>query len=207
MERNLEYLNRHRIIYRRLPITDIPDEEFEWGWYYRQGTHECYTLFTSKAKINTFKSLKWHLLVLWYLNPQLGVDDFQALAEVISNKKHGFVTFDLSKTNLDRIIHDVSMMDLEEPPKNKVRKVIFRYGCGLSINEKLGIVGKLVGRTKKIDTGDVYECMIGLHHEGSKITTRRISEILQVSTRTVHRYMCEDLKREKELLNRELIEE
>ena len=69
--RNLDYLIKRRIIYRRSPITDKPTESFDWGDYYENGTYECYELFRSKAKITTYKSLKWHMLVLWYLNPQL----------------------------------------------------------------------------------------------------------------------------------------
>ena len=69
-ERNLDYLNRRRIIYRRNPIDDKPSEVFEWGNFYEEGTHECYTLFSTKAKINTYKSLKWHLYVcLLYTSP------------------------------------------------------------------------------------------------------------------------------------------
>ena len=45
---------------------------------------------------------------------------------------------------------------------------------------------------------------IDIHDLGQKITIKRISEALRVSSRTVHRYMCEDLKREKELLNKQL---
>ena len=82
-ERNLNYLNKHRIIYRRDPLTDKPTESFDWGDYYENGTYQCYTLFRSKAKITTYKSLKWHLIVLWYLNPQLDQDQFEKLARVI----------------------------------------------------------------------------------------------------------------------------
>ena len=32
--------------------------------YYEDGTHECYELFRSSAKITTYKIFKWHLLVL-----------------------------------------------------------------------------------------------------------------------------------------------
>jgi len=78
-ERNMKYLNQQRIIYRREPITDIPTETYEWGSYYENGTHECYDLFRSRAKITTYKSLKWHMLVLWYLNPDLTQDDFELL--------------------------------------------------------------------------------------------------------------------------------
>ena len=89
----LEFLNRNRIIYRRYPISDTPTETYEWGWYYKDGTHECYELFKSSAKINTFRSLKWHLLVLWYLNPQLSTNDFKELANFIADKDSVFITF------------------------------------------------------------------------------------------------------------------
>ena len=80
--RSLDYLNHKQIIYRTTP-KDKPTKKDDWGLYYEDGTYDCYDLFRSKAKITTYKSLKWHLLVLWYLNPQLDPDDFQQLAEVI----------------------------------------------------------------------------------------------------------------------------
>ena len=56
-ERNLDYLNKNRIVYRRDPIFDMPDEETKDYKLYTKGTHECYELFRSKAKITSFKSL------------------------------------------------------------------------------------------------------------------------------------------------------
>ena len=67
----MHYLNKNRIIYRRLPINDKPSHEFDWGKFYENGTYEYYSLFFSDAKITTVKSLKWHLYVLWYLNPNM----------------------------------------------------------------------------------------------------------------------------------------
>ena len=203
-ERNLEYLNRHRIVYRRMPITDKPDQENECYMFYLNGTHECYELFRSKAKITTYRSLKWHLLTLWYLNPQLDQDDFMQVAEVIANKEHGFISFNMHPELLRKIVYEVSMCDLEEPPKNKLRKVIFKYGNGLCKEEKLRVVGELIGRSKRIHEDDIYECMIDLNDMGKKITIGRIAGLLDCSTRTINRNMCEELKREKELLNQQL---
>ena len=134
-ERNLKYLNNNRIVYRRLPITDIPTEENWMYMYYKDGTHECYELFRSKAQITTYKSLKWHLLVLWYLNPQLDQDKFASLAFYICTKHNGFVSFAIHDDLLRKIVYEVSMLDLEEPPKNKLRKVIFKPNCGLTKEE------------------------------------------------------------------------
>ena len=202
-ERNLEYLNKHRIVYRRMPITDKPDVEATYWDHYIDGTYECYELFRSKAKITTYKSLKWHLLVIWYLNPQLDQDKFEDIAYVIANKDHGFITFTIPDQLLKQIIYEVSMCDLEEPPKNRIRKVIFKPST-LSKEEKLRIVGELIGRTKKFHGDDVYDIMLMLNHGGWKITIARLAKGLDCSTRTVHRNMSEELKREKELLNQQI---
>ena len=203
-QRNLTYLNNNRIIYRRLPTTDKPDIDNKQYMFYENGTHQCYELFRSSAKINTYKSLKWHLLTLWYLNPTLNPDKFTDLAEYISHKPNGFVTFNIKQDALNKIIYEVSMSDLDRPPKNKLRKVIFKPFTGLSKEQKLSIVGSLIGVTNKICTDDIYHCMIDMHDWGKKITIGRIAGLLDCSSRTIHRHMCEDLKREKELLNQQL---
>jgi len=202
-DRNLEFLNRRRIVYRRNPITDKPTQENECYMFYEDGTYECYELFRSKAKITTYKSLKWHLLVIWYLNPQLTQDEFEEIAYVIANKSHGFVSFNIGDRLLDKIIYEVSMCDLEQPPKNKLRKVIFKPTT-LSKEEKLRVVGELIGRTKKIHPDDIYDSMITLIEFNTKITIKRLAFNLHCSTRTIHRNMSEELKKEKELLNQQL---
>ena len=203
-ERNMKWLNKHRLIYRQLPTTDTPDIETKEYMFFEDGTHQCYELFRSKAKITTFKSLKWHLLVLWYLNPQLSPDMFDDLVEIICYKPNGFVSFNISPASIERIMHEVYMSDLDKPPTNKLRKVVFKPFTGLTKEQKLSIVGSLIGVTNKIHADDIYDVMLQLHDDNKKITIKRVSELLNVSNRTVYRHMCQDLKREKELLNQQL---
>ena len=207
MSRNLTYFNNNRIVYRRDPINDKPDQENECYMFYLNGTYECYHLFTSKAKITTFKSLKWHLLVLWYLNPQLDQDQFMVVAEILAHKPNGFTSFAIHADLLRKIVYEVSMLDLDEPPKNKMRKVIFKANNGMCKEEKLRIVGQLLGRSKRIHKDDIYDLMLSLNHSGWKITIQRLAVRLNCATRTIHRNMCEELKREKELLNKQLCED
>ena len=202
--RNLKYLNDKRIVYRRDPITDKPDQENEYYMFYLNGTYECYTLFASRAKITTYKSLKWHLLVLWYLNPKLDQDEFMKIAEVISIKEQGFTSFTIHIDLLKKMVYEVSMLDLDEPPKNKLRKVIFKYGNRLCKQEKLRIVGRLIGKSKSVTKGDIYDLMLSINDSDRKITIKRLANYLNCSTRTIHRNMCTELKREKELLNKQL---
>ena len=203
-ERNLTYLNNKRLIYRRLPTTDKPDIDTKEFMYYKDGTHQCYELFRSTAKITTYRSLKWHLLVLWYLNPNLNQDDFIQLAEYIVHKPNGFVSFNVSERLLEKVIYEVSMSDLDRPPKNKLRKVIFKPFSGLTKEMKLSIVGQLVGQSPRVCSDDIYAVMIDMHDMGKKITIGRIAGLLDCSSRTIHRNMCNDLKKEKELLNQQL---
>jgi hypothetical protein len=206
MSRKLNYLNNNRIVYRRFPIKDIPTFENDIYMFYEQGTHECYELFRSKAKITTYKSLKWHLLVLWYLNPNLDQDQFMKLAEVICHKPNGFTSFAIHADLLRKIVYEVSMLDLERPPRNKLRKVIFKPLTRISKEEKLRIVGELIGRTKRVHADDIYQCMLDLNDMSKKITIGRIAGLLDCSSRTIHRNMGTELKREKQLLNKQLNE-
>ena len=202
MSHELKYLNDQRIVYRRNPITDKPTQENECYMFYEDGTYECYELFRSKAKITTYKSLKWHLLVIWYLNPQLTQDEFMEIAEIIANKEQGFISFNIHANLLRKIVYEVSMMDLEEPPKNKLRKVIFKPTT-LSKEEKLRIVGELIGRSKKFHADDIYDLMLMLNHGGWNITIARLARGLDCSTRTVHRNMTKELRKEIKVLNKQ----
>ena len=152
--RNTKYLDNKRIVYRRDPITDKPTVQATYWDYYENGTYECYQLFRSRAKITTYKSLKWHLLVLWYLNPQLDQEEFTEIADVISSKEHGFTTFKIHPEMTRRMVYEISMLDI--------------------------------------------------HDAGKRITATQLALWLECSTRTIHRNMGEELKREKELLNKQL---
>ena len=198
---NLKYLNDNRIIYRRYS-SDIPTKQYSWGWHYADGTYGYYAMFNSKAKINTIRSLKWHLLTLWYLNPDLNKDEFTKLANYIMYKSNGFVTFNIGIKLINNIIEDVYRQDLDTPPKNRLRKIVFKDGSGLSTVEKLSLVGSIIGKSK-IKKDDIYEAMLYIHEEG-KITVKKLAEALKCTERTIYRNMCSELKEEKYLLNKQL---
>ena len=199
--RNMKWLNDRRVIYR-YDGNDIPTIETKQYKYYENGTYACYHLFNTKAKITTYKSLKWHMLVLYYLNMDNMINsDFVTVARFIANKDNGFVTFFISNKALEDMISDV-LMTGGDPPKNKKRKVIFKPYNILTLSEKLSIVGKLIGRSS-ICKETIYQAMIDIS-EHRKITVRWLAEVLGVSQRTVYRHMCDDLKRAKQEMNEEI---
>jgi hypothetical protein len=200
MERRFDYLIDNRVIWRRDPVTDIPDIETDKYMFYKDGTYQCYNLFRSKAKITTYRSLKWHMLVLWYLNPDWDEHD----AMDITDKQNGFVTFNINRWNVARLIDDLSAVDLEHAPTNKLRKIIFKWNCGLTKSEKLSIVGQLIGRMNGIDKSDIYEAMTQINYEGYKIIISKLAKMLNVTPRTIYRHMNDELKQEKQRLNEEV---
>jgi hypothetical protein len=198
-DRNIKWLNDRYIVYRRDPINDVPTIETNQYKYYENGTYECYHLFNSKAKITTYKSLKWHMLVLYYLNEHI---ELKHVFKFIADKQNGFVTFFIKQRLLDEMIEDV-LKQGGDPPANKLRKVVFKDYSGLDLSGKLKIVGQLIGRSS-IDKEMIYQAMLDLNDWGKKITISRIAGLLNCSTRTIHRHMCDDLKQEKQILNEEV---
>ena len=209
-DRNMKWLNERRVRYRQDPINDKPTEETSLYRYYAGGTYECYHLFRSKAKITTYRSLKWHFLVLYYLNydgiegDEISLeDDMRQVFKFIANKDNGFVTFFIKQKLLNSMIEEVLKLD-DTPPRNRIRKVIFKDYTGLSLSEKLSIVGRLIGRSKRICEEDIYQCMIDLNDSKQKITIAKLAKLLKCTTRTIYRNMGNQLKQEKEILNKEL---
>ena len=199
--KRIEFLHKHRILYRRMPISDVPTESYDWGFYYENGTHECFELFNSEAKISTYKSLKWHLLVIRYLNKDISLDLFNRVSKFISDKRNGFVTFDVSDIAMHHMIKDVMEMDVDRPPSNKLRKVIFKPFCGLSRSEKMSIVGKIMGRTTKVTQKSIFAAMDVIHCRGDKITLGSIAKELSCSTKSVQRNVNDDFNSRKREMN------
>jgi hypothetical protein len=200
-DRNIKWLNDCRINYRRDPVNDIPTIETALYKYYEDGTHECYHLFNSKAKITTYRSLKWHFYVLYYLNDK--PDGFGTLARFIADKENGFVTFFISDKKLNEMIQDV-LTNGGEPPVNKKRKIIFKDYSGLTPEQKMSIVGKLIGRSSSVNAENIYQCMLDLNELNKKITWGEVANLLNCSERTIQRNINNTLKKEKQLLNEDL---
>ena len=107
---------------------------------------------------------------------------------------------DVAATMLRDIIKDVYNEDLERPPNNRLRKVVFKDGTGLDTSEKLSIVGSIIGR-KRIQQEDIYDAMLHINEQGQNITISKLAKALKCTTRTIHRNMGEELKKEKDKLN------
>jgi len=140
------------------------------------------------------------MLVLKYLNPDSELDN---VFRFIANKDNQFVTFFINNQILENIIEDVNKQG-GNAPTNKLRKVIFKDYSMLTINEKLTIVGKLIGRSSKVDKESIYLMMIDINDNGDKISIQYLANLLGVSKRTIYRHMSDELKQELKNLNEKI---
>ncbi|MDP6878945.1 MAG: hypothetical protein QGI18_10130 [Candidatus Marinimicrobia bacterium] len=200
--RKIEWLNNRRIIYRKDPVNDVPTISTKHYNYYENGTYEHYHLFSSKSKITTYKSLKWHLLVLKYLNDDLLDLEFASICHFLADKENGFVTFFIKDKLLHEMIKDVINQG-GDPPINKKRKIIFKDYNLLSFEEKMKIVGQLIGR-QKLSKEKIYSMMLEINDMGGKISIQYLADLLGCSIRTIHRNMTKELRKEKTLLNEKI---
>ena len=202
-DRKIKWLHDKRVITRCWPWEDLPSQETELYMYYETGTYQCYTLFASKAKITTYKSLKWHFLVLQFLNEDESQEFIESVFRFIADKENGFVTFFIKQSILNGMITNVFDAG-GNTPVNKMRKVIFKPAAWhLTLSQKLSIVGKLIGRNR-LNKETLYQSMLDINDEGHKITTKKLADLLGVTQRTIYRHMCDTLRKEKQILNEEL---
>lgn len=204
--RKLNWLWDRRIITTRYPTTDKPTKEFNWGWYYENGTHQYYSLFHSPHLISTHKSYSWHIRVLHYLN-EFTYNDLHEVANFIATKSNGFTCAYISNEFIDNVINDTFNDTSDKAPENRLRKVIFKIGCGLEAHQKRSIVGQLVGRGNRLNVDDVMECAHLINESNQRITVSSLSKSLGCARNTVYGVINEDIKEEIHRLNLELNDE
>jgi len=65
---------------------------------------------------------------------------FLKLGKHITNKSNGFITFVIDENRLVNMVESLWSQDLDKPPKNRLRKIIFKDSCRLDRIEKLKLV-------------------------------------------------------------------
>jgi hypothetical protein len=130
---------------------------------------------------------------------------FRLVAKHISIMSNGFINFNIKEKSIDLLIESLSTNDPTIPPKNSLRKIIFKPLCGLTKEQKQKIVGSMVGRKGRISENNIYNCMLSINNDSEIITDKKIASLLSCSRRTIIRNMSDDLRKEKELLNKSLM--
>ena len=206
---NKNWLHKNRIAYRCYPYSDNPTYEKEWGWFYEDGTDERFTLFNRDFKINSYKSLYWHLSVIWWINSSvvnkynpITYEEFLAASLFICDKSNGFIAIDISSYYVEKCC--ISIAKANKKPKNKSVKFVFKEGTGLTFSDKMKIVGKYSKRQKTYTKDELKKIMKKINDSGATITNKLLSLKMNCSTKTIQRLMDKELKETKEKMNEEL---
>ena len=149
----------------------------------------------------------WHLRVLWYLNPELNIDEFRSLCRLLADKVNGFVIHSFNETAIAYAVDNVYNGDLDKPPQNTSRKIIFKEYHGLTKQEQARISGKYAKLGTGIGPEDIYEEMLKLNEDKIKITINILANNLKCTKRTIHRNLDDTLRVEKTELNNKLKDE
>ena len=198
--RRIKWLWDKRIVTRRNPVNDTPTETYHWGWFYKNGTHECYELFNREHLISSYKSYVWHISVLKHIN-DMNYDEFKDACIFISNIDNGFIKISMSMDKIITMIDNVYNDNSNSCPPNKLRKVIFKVGCGLERHEKRSIVGQLIGRSNRLSSDDVYICMQYIHQTNCRVTVASLSRAIECSRPTLYKVMNDEMRDEMKRLN------
>lgn len=204
--RRIKWLWDRRIATRQNPVTDKPSEIYNWGWFYENGTHECYELFINSNLIISYKSYLWHIAVLKHIN-QLSYDDFREVCLFIADINNGFVKINMDNKKVEDIIDKVHNENPDRCPPNKVRKVIFKIGCGLERHEKRSIVGQLIGRSNRLSSDDIHQSMKYIHQSNCRVTVASLSRAIECSRPTLYKVMNDEMREEMKRLNELLKDE
>jgi len=127
---------------------------------------------------------------------------FILIAKHISIMSNGFINLNVKEKSIDVLIENLSTNDPTIPPKNSLRKIIFKPLCGLTKEQKQKIVGSMVGRKGRISENNIYSCMLTINNNNELITDDKIASLLSCSRRTIIRNMGDELRKEKEILNK-----
>jgi len=204
--RRIKWLWDKRIATRQNPVTDKPTESYPWGWFYKNGTHECYELFNREHLISSYKSYVWHISVLKHIN-DMNYDEFKDACIFISNIDNGFTKISMSMEKIITMIDNVYNDNSNSCPPNKLRKVVFKVGCGLERHEKRRIVGQLIGRSNRLSSDDVYICMQYIHQANCRVTVASLSRDIECSRPTIYKVMNSEMREEMKRLNELLKDE
>lgn len=206
---NLDWLHRNRVAYKCYPYTDTPSETHHWGWYYENGTTERYKLFYSDNKISSYRSLYWHLSVIYWVNSSavrklepIKKYSFLSVCLFLSSKENGFVSFDIKEESVEKIYKTI--IKLNQKPTNKSVKFVFRDGAGLSFKDKMSIIGSY-SNSSKISDEAIIEAIKKNKESGDRVTNKSLSLIIGCSERTIQRHMTDDLKKLKKTMNNEVV--
>ena len=140
-------------------------------------------------------------------------NQWQSISNPFTTGTVAFDTRALRRVFKEQNVFGLGGMALYDQSNNgglRSRYLAFTAGYNQQLDKyghhRLGIGFQVDFRNKNVTSSDIYEAMLYLSDCGIKITNKKLSLHLKVSERTILRNMDPELKKEKNLLNKEMNE-
>jgi hypothetical protein len=165
-----------------------------------------YSLYRTKRKINSFYELEHIAEKFRYLNPDFDEGLMVDLFVKLSDRESGHIIRTYDQDRVTRMVYSVLKKKKTPYMRNK-RKIVFNPVKYISKEDKLEIVGSLIGRKPLIEEQDLKFIISDLYENRERITLSKIAELTDTSRYIVKKSIPNKMWREIVNLNEKIKEE
>lgn len=165
-----------------------------------------YHLYRSSRKINSFSELEYIAEKFIYLNPDFDLKLMISLFIELSDREAGHIIRTYSQDRVTDMVYRVYDKK-KQPYVPRLRKIIFNPSKNLSKDQKMEIVGRLIGRKSIILKEDMMLILEDLYMNKERISISKLAELTDTSRYIIKKSIDQEIKGEIENLNAKIKEE
>jgi hypothetical protein len=165
-----------------------------------------YSLYRTKRKINSFSELEYTAEKFVHLNPDFDLDLMKSLFVSLSDRDNGHIVRTYGKDRVEAMIESVYMKK-KVPYAPKLRKIIFNQNKMLSKEEKMQIVGSIIGSKPSISEEDLSLVVDDLYLSKEPVSIAKLAELCDTSRYMIKKSITPDVMKQMEENNARIREE
>ena len=165
-----------------------------------------YHLYRTKRKINSFAELEYVAEKFIHLNPDFDLQTMKELFYKLSERESGHVIRTYTQRRVEAMI-DIVYERKKVPYTGKLRKIIFNPSKMLSKEQKMRIVGQVIGSKPNVEQEDIFYVMDELYLNKEIITIQKIADMCDSSRYMIKKSLNNRILKEMDRLNGKLRKE
>lgn len=162
-----------------------------------------YHLYRTKRKINSFAELEYIAEKFIYLNPDFDLQTMKQLFYKLSERESGHVIRTYTQRRVEAMV-DIVHERKKVPYTGKLRKIIFNPSKMLTKEQKMRIVGQVIGSKPNVEEEDIVYVIDELHMNKEVITIAKIAEMCDSSRYIIKKSLTPKILKEIDRLNKRL---
>ena len=165
-----------------------------------------YSLYRSKRKINSFSELEYTAEKFVHLNPDFNLDLMKSLFVSLSDRDNGHIVRTYGKDRVEAMVESV-YIKRKEPYISRLRKIIFNPNKMLSKEEKMKIVGEIIGSKPVISEEDINLVVDDLYLSKEPVTIAKLAELCDTSRYMIKKSITDEVMEKINAMNSKIREE